>query len=319
MNPTALLEAARRGDERAFAELTAPHRREIEAYCYRMLGSSHDAEDAVQETMLAAWRGLGGFEGRSSLRTWLYRIASNVAVRMAERAGPRLLSWERAPSLDQVDELGERLDDGRWLEPWLPRPAEPADAAIRRESVELAFVAALQQLSPNQRAVLILRDVLNFAAAEVAELLDTSTASVTSTLQRARVAVQRDAPAQPVAGDDRAVVAAFVRAFERHDVPALVQLLAQDVRFTMPPLPAWFEGRDAVAAFFERRVFATRWRQVALGDVNGHPALLWYQERDGAFRSSAVQVLHVRGGEISWIASFLDPALLDRLEHPREI
>jgi RNA polymerase sigma-70 factor (TIGR02960 family) len=309
------LAAAQAGDEDAFAALLAPHRHELRVHCYRMLGSADDADDAVQETLLAAWKGLAGFEQRSSLRAWLYRIATNCCLRMAERSQRRMLSWDHGPARSPDDDLGEP-EPGPWLEP-LPGP----DATYeRKETVALAYVAALQHLPPNQRAVLILREVLDFSAAEVADQLDTSVPSVNSALQRARAAVADRVPSGPGAAaqtteQDQRAVAQFLDAFERRDVDGLVRLLAEDVRFTMPPLPAWFDGRDAVAGFFARRVFATPWRAQAV-EVNGQPALACYQQTDGVFRLSALNVLTVVDGRISWIASFLDPACLARLRLP---
>jgi RNA polymerase sigma-70 factor (TIGR02960 family) len=313
-----LLDAARQGDDRAFAELVAPHRRELEAYCYRVLGSGPDAEDVVQETLLAAWRGLGGFEGRSGIRTWLYRIASHAALRRAEQR-TRLLSQERAAPLEQWEDLGAVLEDAGWVEPWIGRDDDPEEVVSRRESLGLAYVAALQHLPPNQRAVLILRDVLTFSATETAQLLDTSVPSVTSALQRARETLDRRRPIATagIPGEHREVVDRFVAAMEARDLDSLVSLLTEDVQFTMPPLPAWFDGRDAVAAFFRHRVFATPWRQIRVADVSGRPALLGYSEQDGVLRAGALQVLHVDAAQqISWIASFLDPALLARLREP---
>jgi RNA polymerase sigma-70 factor (TIGR02960 family) len=310
------LAAARTGDQDAFAELVSPHRHELRVHCYRMLGSADDADDAVQETLLAAWRGLAGFQGRSSLRAWLYRIATNVCLRLADQRKRRVLSWDHGPARSPDDDLGTP-EDGPWLEPWL----EPETAYERKETIGLAFVAALQHLPANQRAVLILREVLDFPAAEVAELLDTSVPSVNSALQRARQTVsarvhaREQQAAAAVAEQELAVVADFVDAFERRDVDALVSLLAEDVRFTMPPLPAWFDGREDVAGFFARRVFATPWRATPVV-VNGQPALACYQAADGVFRLSAVNVLTIDDGRISWIASFLDPSLLARLGLP---
>jgi RNA polymerase sigma-70 factor (TIGR02960 family) len=310
------LDAARAGDHDAFATLVGPHRRELRVHCYRMLGSTDDADEAVQETMIAAWRGLQGFEGRSSLRAWLYRIATNRCIRMAEQRKRRMLSWDHGPARSPDGDLGEPVP-GPWLEPW----TEPAAAYERKETIGLAYVAALQHLPPNQRAVLILREVLEFAAAEVADLLDTSVPSVNSALQRARRAISSRVPhLEPgVAGDDveQSVVAGFVDAFERRDVDALVNLLSRDVRFTMPPLPAWFDGLDDVAGFFERRVFATAWRATQL-QVNSQPAMACYQEVEGVFRLSAVNVLTVVDGSVAWIASFLDPTVLARLGLPAE-
>ncbi|WP_457111451.1 sigma-70 family RNA polymerase sigma factor [Marmoricola sp. URHA0025 HA25] len=312
------LAAAQAGDHDAFAELVAPHRHELRVHCYRMLGSADDADDAVQETLVASWRGIGGFEQRSSLRAWLYRIATNVCLRMADQRKRRILSWDHGPARSPDDDLG-MPEPGPWLEPW----TDPDAAYERKETIGLAFVAALQHLPPNQRAVLILRDVLDFSAAEVADQLDTSVASVTSALQRARQGVEARVPDREqssvgVAEIENAVVTAFVDAFERRDVDALVSLLAEDVRFTMPPLPTWFDGREDVGGFFARRVFATPWRARPV-QVNGQPALACYQEVDGELRLSALNVLTIAGGRISWIASFLDPKCLGRLGLPASL
>jgi RNA polymerase sigma-70 factor (ECF subfamily) len=281
-----------------------------------MLGSMDDADDALQETLTAAWRALAGFQGNSSLRTWLYRIATNVSLRIAERRR-RLLSWDRAPAGDPLGDLGLPLADHGWLGPWVEEEADPAQLYSRREAIELAYVAALQHLSPNQRAVLILRDVLGFSAAEVADLLDTSVGSVTSALQRARITVAQRVPAQSQhverpAAERAGVVDAFVTAFEQGDVPALIELLTEDVRFTMPPLPAWFSGRANVGAFLEHRSLVTPWRVERRLDVNGQPALLALQQHDGRWRPGALMVLSFSKGRIDWIASFLDPADLAR-------
>ncbi|MEV4622202.1 RNA polymerase subunit sigma-70 [Asanoa sp. NPDC049573] len=302
-----------------FERVVADHRRELLAHCYRMLGSMQDAEDALQETLLAAWRGFGAFEGRSSVRTWLYRIATHASIRLAQRRRPRLLSAEYGPSRLSTDELGEPVAGPVFVEPWVEEPVE--DRYLRREAVELAFVAALQHLPANQRAALILREVLEFSAAEVADLLDTSTASVNSALQRARKTVdervtgpsQRDELA--ALGDDgcRELVDAFVSAWERADVPQLVSLLAEDARFTMPPLPAWFDGVDAVAGFLTDRLFASAWRLTPV-PVNGQLGFACYQQRDGAYALSAVNALTVRDGRIAEITGFIDPAVLGLLE-----
>ncbi len=310
------LEAARAGDERAFERLVAPHRHELFVHCYRMLGGVADAEDALQETLVAAWRGLASFEGRSALRTWLYRIATNACIRLGEKRPPRMLSFDRHPAARPGDELAAPVLDDGWLEPW-PYDAGAADPAARyseRESIELAFLAALQHLPANQRAVLILRDVLGYPADETADLLGTSTAAVNSALQRSRATVGARTAAPGVAGDERRTVAAFVDAFVSRDVPALVGLLAADVRFTMPPLAAWFDGRTDVADFFARRVFATPWRAVPFADVNGRPAVAGHQLQDGVFRPGALIVLHIAGGQITWVATFVDPGLLARFE-----
>jgi RNA polymerase sigma-70 factor (TIGR02960 family) len=326
-----LLAQARRGDEAAYELLVARHRGELYAHCYRMLGSVQDAEDALQESLLAAWRGLPGFQGRSSLRTWLFRVATNACLRLGSRRPRRMLSFDHGAARSDTHDLGEPVTGPVWLEPWpdeLPAEDEPDPAAayLRRESVELAFVAALQHLPGTQRAVLLLREVLGFTAAEVAGILDTTPASVNSALQRARATVARRVPprsqqAELAAlgpGGRRALVEAFVTAWERADVPALLDLLASDARFTMPPLPAWFDGRRDVGRFLAERVFATRWRLLPIA-ANGQPAFACYQHDGQRFRLGAVNVLSLRDGRIRWIAGFLDPQVHRRFPVPLEI
>ena len=328
-----LLAAAKRGDQAAFEELVAHHRRELYAHCYRMLGSVQDAEDALQESLIGAWRGLAGFEGRSSLRTWLYRITTNACLRLIARNPRRILSPEYGPPRRDTSDLGEPVSGPVWLEPLLDdEPAADADDPeqryLRRENVELAYVAALQHLPGTQRAVLILREVLQFSAAEVADFLDTSPASVNSALQRARKTVEERVPDMSqraeldALGDDvqRELVNAFVSAWERADVPALLDLLAEDARFTMPPLPAWFDGRDNVERFFTERVFATPWRLVPLR-ANGQLGFACYILQPGAdrFRLGAINLLRVREGQIAEINGFLDPGLHAALGLPLEL
>lgn len=323
-----LLDRARGGDESAFGALVGRHRRELQRHCYRILGSLADAEDATQEALLAAWRGIAGFAGNSSLRTWLYRIATRTSLRVAERRPARVLSWDAHPARDPLGDLGAPDDATAWLDPWIASIDDPAEAAVRRDTISLAFLAALQQLPPAQRAALILRDVLDFSAAETAEILDTTVASVNSALQRARASRARVAGAGdgeagaaapspagsarvPDSAEQRAVDA-FVAAFEAGDVPGIVALLADDVRLTMPPLPAWFDGVADVTAFFADRSLVTPWRVRARAQVNGMPAVVAEQFADGAWRPGAVMALEIRGSEIIWIASFLDPDLLAR-------
>ncbi len=312
------LTAARGGDEAAFARLVEPHRRELAAHCYRMLGSPQDAEDALQDALLGAWRGLAGFEGRASLRTWLYRIATHACLRLGARRPRRVLASEHGPSRVDVVDLGVPVTGPVFVEPFPdadlpdPRAADPASRYAARESVELAFVAALQRLPGRQRAVLVLRDVLGFPATEVAGCLDTSVAAVTSALQRARatVADHRPRPTQHAArqalGEDgqRALVEALVAAWERADVDGLVGLLTEDARFAMPPLPAWFRGRAAIGRFFAERVFATRWRLVPT-TASGQLAVACYQ--DGTL--GALNVLTLRGTRLAELTGFLDPAV----------
>jgi RNA polymerase sigma-70 factor (ECF subfamily) len=319
-----LLASARQGNAAAFERLVGSYRDELYAHCYRMLGSVQDAEDALQESLLGAWRGMASFEARSSLRAWLYRVTTNACLRLIARRPRRMLSVDYGPPRRDPDDLGQRVAGPVWVEP-LPSevPAnelggsDPAASYLRKESVELAFVAALQHLPGTQRAVLILREVLGFSAAEVAAILDTTPVSVNSALQRARKTVDQRVthPSQPeelrALGNHgrRELVNAFMAAWERADVAAIVELLAEDARFTMPPLPAWFLGRDDVARFFTR-MFATPWRLVPIR-ANGQLAFACYQgDSEGdRFRLSAINVLSLRSGRIVELAGFLDPAV----------
>jgi RNA polymerase sigma-70 factor (TIGR02960 family) len=326
-----LVGAAQQGDTTAFERLVADHRRSLHAYCYRMLGSVHDADDALQETLLAAWRGISGFEMRSSLRYWLYRIATNVCLRLAERRPRRMLSTEYTPARADVRDLGEPVIEPIWLEPYPDWPAgddtNPESRYEERESVELAFVSVLQQLPASQRTVLILREVLQFSAAETALALNTTVTSVNSTLQRARKTVDdrivvgsQQAELRSL-GDQgqREFVAAFVAAWERTDVDAMVRLLADDARFSMPPLPAWFSGRDAIMRFMVERAFTTPWRVVPV-EANGQLAFALYQsDGSGPFRISAINVVSLRDGLIVEMTGFLDAAVHHRFGLPSEL
>jgi RNA polymerase sigma-70 factor, ECF subfamily len=252
-----LLDRARGGSELAFEQLVEPHRVELHAHRYRMLGSVHDGEDALQETLLRAWRGLPRFEGRSSLRSWLYTIATNTCLSAIERRPKRVLPIDYGPATDPNEAPGEPIAESVWLEPYpdellglQPNLAAPEASYDRRESVELAFVAALQHLPATQRAVLILREVLGFTAKEAGETLKTSAASVNSALQRARAAVEDRIPEQTQQatlrslGDAgvRELVARYVDAWERCDVDAFAAMLSEDASFAMPPLASWYEG-----------------------------------------------------------------------------
>ncbi|MFC7625731.1 RNA polymerase subunit sigma-70 [Microlunatus sp. GCM10028923] len=318
-----LLAAARAGDEDAFGALVLPYRRELTAHCYRILGSTQDAEDAVQEALLAAWRGLSGFEGRSSLRTWLHRIATHCALRLTRSTSTRLLSWDHGPARRPDDDLGDPVDGGRWVEPLLTATDDPERVRERREHIGLAYVAALQRLPPNQRAVLILREVLGYPAAEVAGLLETTAASVNSALQRARATLADGAPAlehvPTPQGTERGIVDAFVAAFDSGDVSGIVDLLAEQVRFTMPPLPAWFDGRADVVAFLTGRVFALDWR-ARPARFNDQPSLACYQPADdGTLELAAVLILSLDGERVTWMASFIGPDLLASFPLPQRI
>jgi RNA polymerase sigma factor (sigma-70 family) len=285
-------------DARSFAELVEPHRRELHAHCYRMLGSVHDADDALQEALLGAWKGLDGFEGRSSLRSWLFTIATNASLRVLDGRRRRELPEELA------------------IEPYPDELLRYED----REGVELAYVAALQLLAANQRAALLLRDVLGFSARETADILDTSVASANSALQRARAKLGREGPARSqqevlrALGDDRSreLVARFVDAWNRADVAAIVAMLREDVTFSMPPLPT-LHGRDDVAAFLDVQVFRTTWRFEATRAA-GQPAIAGHRrDRDeGPFELRALTVLTFEGEVVAAMAAFLGAEVLER-------
>jgi RNA polymerase sigma-70 factor (ECF subfamily) len=327
-----LLEAARSGDQGAFERLVDPYRSELHAHCYRMLGSVHDAEDAVQESLLRAWRGLAGFEGRSSLRSWLYRIATNASLTMIDKRPKRVLPIDYGPAADPHEGPGEPLIESVWVEPYADERfgvedglAGPEARYEQRESVELAFVAALQNLPANQRAVLILREVLGFSAKEAAETLDTTTASVNSALQRARAAVEERLPERSQQetvrglGDDglREVVEGYVDAWQRADVEAVVDMLTEDAAFSMPPLRTWFSGREGIATFLEGWPLSGQWRwRPVYVRANGQPALAFYSwdPDEGAYMPFALNVLTLRDRKISDITAFIirNPESADR-------
>jgi RNA polymerase sigma-70 factor (ECF subfamily) len=322
------LKAAAQGDEGAFATLVEPHRRPLQAHCDRMLGSVHDAEDAVQETLLRAWRSLSSFQGRSSLRSWLYTIATNVCLRAIERRPRRVLPIDYGPASDPHKDLGEPLVESTWIEPYadeyLGIDAEVAGPAARyeqRESVELAFIAALQHLPARQRAVLILRDVLGFSGAEVAEALESNPASVYSALQRAHETVDQRLPALSQQatlsslGDERLrqIVDRYVKAWEQNDVDAVAAMLTEDARLAMPPTPTWYLGRDAIATGMSGHALSgrLRWR-IAATRANGQLAAtahVW-DDRAATFVPHHTAVLTLRGELIDEITAFLQPAAL---------
>jgi RNA polymerase sigma-70 factor, ECF subfamily len=320
-------------DEDAFARLIAPYRGELHAHCYRMLGSVQDAEDALQETLLRAWRSLARFEGRSSLRSWLYRIATNACLRAIERRPQRVLPIDYGPPGDPHDRLDAPLLESVWVEPYPgdgDTAATPAARYEQRESIELAFVAALQHLPARQRAVLILRDVLGFSAREVADTLATSPASVDSALQRAHASVERRLPEQSqqaalrALGDERlsALVGGYVDAWERGDVDAVVAMLAHDVRMAMPPIPTWFSGRDAVAAFLAGRVLrGARPRRLVPVRANAGPAFGQYvgDPASAVLVGYSITLLSVDGEAISEIAAFRTPAAFAGFGLPAEL
>jgi RNA polymerase sigma-70 factor, ECF subfamily len=318
-----LLAAAQGGDEDAYRRLVESHRGELHAHCYRMLGSVHDAEDALQEALLRAWRGLGKFAGRSSLRSWLYRIATNTCLDAIARRPKRVLPVDYGPPADPHAGTGEPLVESTWVEPYPDEAigiedgyAAPEARYEQRESVELAFVAALQHLPANQRAALVLREVLGFSAKEAAAILDTSTASINSALQRARAAVEERTPEQSQQatlrslGDDgvREVVESYVDAWERGDIEAVVGMLTEDAAFTMPPMQTWFRGREEIAIFLAKQPMSGLWRWRAVRvRANGQEALAfytWNPERQ-IFERFALNVLTLRGDRISEVDAFL--------------
>jgi RNA polymerase sigma-70 factor (ECF subfamily) len=329
----ALLAAARSGDETAYAALVEPHRRELRAHCYRMLGSPHDAEDAVQDALLRAWRGLPRFEGRSSTRSWLYKITTNACLNaIAREPKGRVLPMDFGPAADPGGGAGAPLVESVWVEPYpdadLPLAdtfAAPDARYDQRESVELAFVAALQHLPPNQRAVLIMREVLGFSAKESADALDTTVASVNSALQRARKTIDDKLPERSqqttlrALGDDevRALVERYVDAWERSDVDAVVAMLTADATFAMPPNLAWFRGPEAIATFLPTGPMSRprRFRPVAANGQLAFGTYIWEPDL-GHFRPNAIHLIDLDGDRISGMTAFLDPAVFPRFGLP---
>ena len=318
-----LLETARKGGEDAYARLVEPHRSELQAHCYRMLGSVQDAEDALQEALVRAWRSLDKFEGRSSLRSWLYRIATNTSLDAIERRPKRILPIDYGPPSDPHGGVGEPVVESVWIEPFPDETlgiedgyASPDARYEQRESVELAFVAALQLLPANQRAVLILREVLGFSAQETADTLDTSVASVNSALQRARATVEKRLPEQSQQetlrqlGDERLreLVEQYADAWERNDVDTVVSMLAEDAAFTMPPQSRWFQGHDGIRGFLEQWSMLPDWGWRSLPTkANGQAALAFYScdEEQQARVPFAVNVLTFEGEKIKEVDAFI--------------
>jgi RNA polymerase sigma-70 factor (ECF subfamily) len=306
-----------------FVALTDPFRQELLAHCYRMLGSIHDAEDLVQETYLRAWRAFDRFEGRSSLRLWLYKIATMACLTALDgRARRPLPSALAAPSDDHGVALAQVEPSVAWLQPAPDMTTagasnDPAAVVSARAGIRLAFIAALQHLPARQRAVLILRDVLDWHAAEVAEILGTTTVAVNSALRRARAQLEVVGPVEEdlVEPDDAAVRATldrYVAAFEQADIQRLVELLRADVELEMPPTSTWFAGRDAVAGFLAARVLREpgQWAMIPTR-ANGQPAFAEYaRTNDGSYAANGIQVLTLIGARVSRIVAFLDPALV---------
>ena len=325
---TDLIARARAGDGDAFRELTEPYRRELLVHCYRMLGSFQDAEDALQETLLAAWQALGGFEGRASMRTWLYRIATNRclnALRFSSRR-PAKKEWD-IPEVEPPEPT--RLGEVVWLQPFpdalleegaIDVPLGPEARYEQSEAISLAFVTALQALPPRQRAVLILREVLGYHANEVAEMLDSSVESVNSALKRARASLQqrrlppsgeREAPPAPDSPAEQELAAKFVRAYESADLDALVALLTADVRVSMPPIPLEYQGRDVVARFCASIFGSGRRFDLVPTRANGQPAFGTYLRAPtgGIRHGTGLFVLTLTGERICAITRFENSVL----------
>ena len=319
-----LIARARAGDGEAFRALTEPYRRELQVHCYRMLGSFQDAEDALQDTLLAAWQGLGGFEGRASLRTWLYRIATNRCLNARRSASRRPAKEWDVPDVEPPEPT--RLGEVVWLEPYpdallegaIDAPLGPEARYEQTESISLAFVTALQLLPPRQLAVLVLRDVLGFHADEVADMLDSTVESVNSALKRARTALrsrcgrrrQRDRRPAPTHRAEDAIVARFVHAWESADLDALVALLTDDVFMSMPPMPFEYEGRDLVARFCASIFAAGRRFDLVPTRANGQPAFGAYlRAPDGISHGIGLYVLTLAGDRICAMTRFENTVL----------
>jgi RNA polymerase sigma-70 factor (ECF subfamily) len=331
-----LLEAARGGDEDAFRRIVEEHRVGLHAHCYRMLGSLHDAEDALQETLLRAWRGLPRFGGRSSLRTWLYTIATNVCLDAIERRPRRGLPIDYAAQAAPGADVGEPLVESVWIEPYpdesLGLPAGNAAPEARyeqREAVELAFVAALQHLPATQRAVLILREVLGFSAREVAESLETTVASVNSALQRAHKTVDERLPSRSQQetlrslGDTRIreLVEAYIGAWARGDVDALRALLAEEAVFSMPPWSSWWRGRDTIAGFAKEAVEYCAVSLPVPVSANAQPAVAYYHldAETGRYLPAAIDVFTLDGSLIKDVTAFITPEAFPSFELAPEL
>jgi RNA polymerase sigma-70 factor, ECF subfamily len=331
-----LVDAARGGDEHAFRHLVELHRRDLHAHCYRMMGSLHDAEDALQDALLRAWRGLPRFEGRSSPGSWLYRIATNACLDAIARRPKRVLPIDYGPASGPGHHPGSPLDESVWIEPYPDEHlgledgfASPDARYEQREAVELAFIAALQHLPARQRAVLILRDVLGFSAKEAGEALDATPTSVNSALQRARRTLNERLPdtSQQATlrtlgdGTVREVVERFTSAFERDDVDEIVAMLSEDAKFSMPPYAGWYRGREAISGSWlmpggpppRLRYVSTR--------ANGQPALATYclDAKGGSYLPIALDVLTLRGPWITDVVAFRSPGVFPRFGLPPKL
>jgi RNA polymerase sigma-70 factor (TIGR02960 family) len=327
---TDLMTRARAGDGDAFRELTGPHHRELQVHCYRMLGSLQDAEDVLQETLLAAWRGLDGFEGRASIRTWLYRIATNRCLNARRSASRRAAKEWNMPAVEPPEPTG--FSEIPWLEPYpdsllegaLDVPLGPEARYAQTEAISLAFVTALQVLPPRQLAALILRDVLGFHASEVADMLDATVDSVNSALKRARAGLQRSADGRepapaPDSPSEQALVAEFVRAYESGDVDALVALLTTDIFVSMPPIPLEYRGLDVVCRLFAGIFGSGRRVDLVPTRANGQPAFGAYLRANTGIRhGSGLFVLTLTGDRICAFTRF-DSSVLPWFGLPKSL
>ena len=317
-----LVAAATKGDPAAFSALAERHRRELQVHAYRMLGSLEDAQDAVQDALLRAWRSRATYDGRSTFRAWLYRITTNACLRILERRPRRLVPYETGPAAE-VGARPEAPADLPWLQPYpdllIDEGAEPGDAVVARETIALAFLAAIQHLPPRQRAVLILRDALDWPANDTAAVLDISVAAANSALQRARATLQERLPATRLewesaadAGDaERSLLHTYVEAFERHDDRQLVALLREDVRLAMPPHPTWYEGREAVAAFLAGVAFrpGSGAHRFVPTRANRQPAFGVYRGEGAEARPFAINVVTIESGLVAEMHFFKYPEL----------
>ena len=304
------------------------YRTELTGYCYRMLGSAFEAEDAVQETLVRAWRASSRFEGRSSLRSWLYRIATNVSIDMLNGRKRRALPMDMGPASTPVaDSIGVPAE-GSWVDPMpdgrvIPAGGDPADVAVARESVRLAFVAALQHLPARQRAVLILREVLRWEASEVAELLDTSVPAVNSALQRARATMAArdldDDPSDPVGEAEQILLDRYVDAFQRYDIASLVSLLHEDATQSMPPYPMWLRGRDDIGRWLSGPGSGCEGSVLIPVRVSGRAGFAQYRASPRGHSPFSLQVIDISDGRISRFTHYVDPRLFALFGLPDEL
>lgn len=334
--------AARAGDQHQFSKLTEPYRRELQVHCYRILGSLQDAEDLVQETLLRAWRRLNTYEGRAPLRAWLYRIATNACLDALDKRPRRALPATQQPPGDPRQPFAPPINEPIWLEP-LPddlladSATSPEARYSARESVTLAFMAMLHTLPPRQRAVLVLRDVLDWRASEVADLLETSVSAVNSALHRARTTMtrtyhihSREAPGASTANtSEQALLDRYLRAWEAADVAGLTRLLKEDATHSMPPSPSWYQGRRTIGIFMEANIFGSnvfpgsaqgRWLMRPTR-ANAQPAFALYlrDEASGVYGAFGIQVLTVEAGRIADLTTFVNPALVPRFGLPDQL